>query len=94
MSAEHRMRRIGIIGPGDLGQAFARTAQRPDRHVAIANSPGPRRCLWPRPSAPGVSPDTIGEAPSSAMVAVFDTRIFVRGDDGVSGALGHAGSPR
>jgi predicted dinucleotide-binding enzyme len=32
---------IGIIGAGQLGQALARTAQRADRPVVLANSRGP-----------------------------------------------------
>ena len=71
MSAETRIGTIGIIGAGHLGQAFARTAQRADRKVVIANSRGPQS-LAPVVAAlgTGVSASTIGEAAASAMVVI------------------------
>jgi predicted dinucleotide-binding enzyme len=71
MTAETRIATIGIIGAGNLGQAFARAAQRAGREVVIANSRGPQS---PAPVVAalgtGVSAGTIGEAAASAMVVI------------------------
>jgi predicted dinucleotide-binding enzyme len=71
MTAETRVDPIGIIGAGNLGQAFARAAQRAGREVVIANSRGPES-LAGLVSALGtaVSAGTIGEAAASAMVVI------------------------
>ena len=62
---------VGIIGAGQVGQAFARLAQRAGRKVVIANSRGPET-LAPVVAelGAGVSAGNIDEAASSAMVAI------------------------
>ena len=71
MSAATPIPRIGIIGAGHLGQAFARTAQRAGREVVIANSRGPQSLAAVVAAlGTGVSADTIGEASASAMVVL------------------------
>jgi predicted dinucleotide-binding enzyme len=69
MSAETRMRTVGIIGA--CHQAIARTGQRAGRGVVIANSRGPES-LSPGVAALGeaVSAGTISEAAASAMVVI------------------------
>ena len=62
---------VGIIGAGQIGQAFARLAQRAGRKVVIANSRGPET-LAPVVAelGTGVSAGNIDEAASSAMVVI------------------------
>jgi predicted dinucleotide-binding enzyme len=62
---------IGIIGAGRLGQAFARTVQRADRPVVIANSRGPES-LKPVVDAlgAGVTAGTTDDAARCAIVAL------------------------
>jgi predicted dinucleotide-binding enzyme len=62
---------IGIIGAGQIGQAFARTAQRAGRDVVIANSHGPDS-LAPVVAAlgEGVSAGAVSEAAALAMVVI------------------------
>ena len=71
MGAETRVGKIGIIGAGHIGQAFARLAQRAGREVVIANSRGPES-LSPVVAelGEGVSAGTIDEAAASAMVVI------------------------
>jgi predicted dinucleotide-binding enzyme len=71
MSAKTRVGKIGIIGAGHIGQAFARLAQRAGGEVVIANSRGPES-LAPVVAelGEGVSAGTIGEAAASAMVVI------------------------
>jgi predicted dinucleotide-binding enzyme len=71
MSDETRTGKIGIIGAGNIGQAFARLAQRAGREVVIANSRGPES-LTPvvEELGGGISAGTVGEAASSAMVVI------------------------
>jgi len=71
MTSQARRGPIGIIGVGNIGQAFARTALRAGRQVMIANSRGPQS-LGPVVAAlgPGASAGTTGEAAASAMVVI------------------------
>jgi 8-hydroxy-5-deazaflavin:NADPH oxidoreductase len=70
-SANDRVRTIGIIGAGHIGQALARTALRADREVVIANSRGPGS-LAPMMAAlgAGVSAGTVREAANAGIVAI------------------------
>lgn len=62
---------IGIIGAGQIGQAFARLAQRAGRKVVLANSRGPET-LAPVVAGlgTGVSAGDIDEAAASTMVVI------------------------
>jgi predicted dinucleotide-binding enzyme len=71
MSTATRVGTIGIIGAGNIGQGFARLAQRAGLKVVIANSRGPQT-LAPVVAALGtdVSAGTSDEAAASAMVVI------------------------
>jgi 8-hydroxy-5-deazaflavin:NADPH oxidoreductase len=71
MSDEAPISRIGIIGAGHIGQAFARVALRAGREVVIANSRDPQS-LEPVIAAlgTGASAGTIDDAAASAMVVL------------------------
>ncbi len=62
---------IGIIGAGRLGQALARTAQRADRPVVVANSRGPES-LKPVVEAlgTGITAGTTADAARCSIVAL------------------------
>ncbi len=71
MNAETRIDTIGIIGAGNIGQAFARLAQRVRRNVVIANSRGPESLAAAVEAlGAGVSAGTVSEASASAMVVI------------------------
>jgi 8-hydroxy-5-deazaflavin:NADPH oxidoreductase len=65
------MGRIGVIGAGHAGQAFARVAQRAGREVVIANSRGPQSlAAVVEALGTGVAAGTVGEAAASAIVVI------------------------
>ncbi|MEA2125469.1 MAG: 8-hydroxy-5-deazaflavin:NADPH oxidoreductase, partial [Solirubrobacteraceae bacterium] len=62
---------IGIIGAGNIGQAFARTAQRAGREAVIANSRGPQSLETVVATlGEGVSAGTVDDAAASPMVVI------------------------
>jgi 8-hydroxy-5-deazaflavin:NADPH oxidoreductase len=70
-SANDRVRTIGIIGAGHIGQALARTALQADREVVIANGRGPGSLAWMVAAlGAGVSAGTVGEAANAGIVAI------------------------
>ena len=71
MSGDSRIPTIGIIGAGNIGQAFARLALRAGREVVIANSRG-LQSLAP------VSAELLGVDPHDAGGRRV---LFLSGDD-------------
>jgi predicted dinucleotide-binding enzyme len=62
---------VGIIGAGRLGQAMARTAQRADRSIVIANRRGPESLTSVVSTlGTGVSAGTVDQAAAAPIVVV------------------------
>jgi predicted dinucleotide-binding enzyme len=71
MNTETDTRTVGIIGAGNIGQAFARLARRAGREVVIANSRGAESLASVVEAlGGGVSAGTIDEAAASPMVVI------------------------
>jgi predicted dinucleotide-binding enzyme len=62
---------VGVIGAGRIGQAMARTAQRADRRVVIANSRGPQTLIsLVQELGEGVTAGTVVEAAAADIVVL------------------------
>ena len=69
---EHaKVKSVGIIGAGRLGQAMATTARRAGRHVVIANSRGPQTLTsLVKELGEGVSAGTVKDAAAADVVVL------------------------